>query len=58
MPKPGLSFVDWMVELLPYNPDVPSSILSDGPDFFGFEQQQPPPSSQQQAKDTDSIDAS
>ena len=36
MLKPSVRFVDWMVELLPYKPDVPGSIPVDGPDFFSF----------------------
>ena len=36
MPKLSVSFVDRMVELLPYKRDVPGSIPSDGLDFFGF----------------------
>ena len=31
-----MSFVDRMVELLPYKPYVPGSIPGDGPDFFGY----------------------
>ena len=34
MPKSSVGFVDRMVELLPYKPDVPGSIPGDGPDFF------------------------
>ena len=29
-----MSFVDWMVKLLPYKPDVPGLIPSVSPDFF------------------------
>ena len=36
MLKPSVSFVDWMVELLPYKPDILGLIPGDGPDFFGF----------------------
>ena len=32
----SVSFVDRMVELLPYTPDVPGSIPGDGPDFFDY----------------------
>ena len=36
MPKSSVNFVDRMVELLLYKPDVPGSIPGDGPDFFSF----------------------
>ena len=36
MLKPGVSFVEWMVEPLPYKPDIPGSIPGDGPNPFRF----------------------